>query len=383
MVNSVATSTSPKRTCVQCRIRKVRRRRSSLTIGSRSLQVRCDGQPDFCGNCKRLRFDCSFQRPSDNATRARRPSPSSRLPLEKRRVSLACTRCRSRKIRCQGQVPACANCVRRDHRCIYVGLKKRGETDCVERSANDVAQDSAANAAQPALQLNDDFRSEEQVLPDCRTVMTLVEAYFENLYPLPEYAFLHQNSLVRRYLEGSVQPCLILALCAVTAQLLKLQPYYPGKVSVWAKQAESDLMQNIGLPSIPRLQALILVIKYIIDTGQFSKGFMLTPLTARAAAALHLHQERPNLHFLAQETRRRLMWSCALLDGQFSVGLREYEMCHLDVVEIQLPCPEHAFRDGIPTTTAPLRLISADSVKLLSLGAAAIRMRFIRRDIMK
>jgi len=225
--------------------------------------------------------------------------------------------------------------------------------------------------------------SGEHVMPDGQTVMILVGAYFDHLYPLPEYAFLHQETLIKRYLEGLVEPCLILAMCAVTAQRLKFQPYYPGNVSGWVKRAEEDLMHNIGAPSIPRLQALVLVIRYMIDAGEFSKAFMLTPLTARAATALHLTRERPDVHFIAQETRRRLMWSCVLLDGHFSVGLREYQMCPRDVIEIQLPCPEQAFQDGTPTITAPLRSVSADSVELLSSCAAAVRMRFIRGDIMK
>lgn len=225
--------------------------------------------------------------------------------------------------------------------------------------------------------------SAAHVVPDSHTTMMLVEAYFDHLYPLPDYAFLHQKSLVKRCLDGSVEPCLILALCAVTAQCLKFQPYYPANVSGWAKRAEENLMHNIGSPSVPRLQALLLLIRYMIDAGQISKAFMLTALAARATAALRLHQERPDLHFLAQETRRRLMWSCILLDGQFSVGLREYETCPVDVIEIQLPCPEQAFQDGIPTIAAPLRSLSTDSVELLNLCAAALRAKIIRRDIMR
>ncbi|KAK6383524.1 hypothetical protein LTS17_002816 [Exophiala oligosperma] len=369
MVNSPATSTTPKKTCVQCRIRK----------------VRCDGRPDFCANCKRLRFDCSFQRSPDDTSKNRRLKQSLSVPLEKRRVALACTRCRSLKIRCQGEIPACANCVRRKYHCTYTGLKKPEVTPPVQSSAQDdyAEEESTATCLQPDLEPEKNLDSGQPAMPDCHPVMTLIEAYFDHLYPLPEYAFLHQKSLVKRYLEGSVQPCLILALCALTAQRLRLQPYYPEMVSLWGEWAENDLMHNLELPSIPRLQALVLIIRYMIDTGRFSKAFMLTPLTVRAAVALHLSQERPDLHFLAQETRRRLMWSCALLDGQFSVGMREYETCPQEVVQIQLPCPEHAFRDGTLTVTAPLRSTSVASVELLSLLAAAMRIRFIRKDIMK
>lgn len=305
------------------------------------------------------------------------------MPLEKRRVSLACTRCRSLKIRCQGEFPACANCIRRKRHCVYAGLKKSGEPSHAGATAHDEAQESTAAPTQPNVESAEGPGLGEHLVPEYPAVIALVEAYFEHLYPLPDYAFLHQKSLIKRCLEGSIEPCLILALCAVTTQLLKLQPYYPGSVSGWVKRAEEDLMQNIGSPSIPRLQALVLIIRYMIGTGQFSKAFMLSPLTVRAAAALHLTRERPDLQFLAQETRRRLMWSCTLLDGQFSVGLREYETIPPDLLEIQLPCHESDFQDGIPTITAPLRSVFTDSAKSPSLFAAAVRLKLIRRDIMR
>ncbi|GJE88974.1 Zn(II)2Cys6 transcription factor [Phanerochaete sordida] len=42
-----------------------------------------------------------------------------RLP---RRVPMACTSCRKRKVRCDGRKPGCVNCERRDVQCTYVSV---------------------------------------------------------------------------------------------------------------------------------------------------------------------------------------------------------------------------------------------------------------------
>ncbi|KIW33394.1 uncharacterized protein PV07_00247 [Cladophialophora immunda] len=363
---------SSAKTCVQCRARK----------------VRCDGRPGFCRNCERLRFDCSFQRPVGSPASNR--GYKDEAQLEKRRVPTACTVCRSLKVRCPGEFPACENCVRKNRQCIYLALKQPSHPSqpCAVPSDETQQNDTLPiptdlEPKTPSIRSEGGVSPPERFSPDSGTVIPLIEAYFEHLYPLPAYAFLHRKSLTQRYREGSLESCLILALCAVTAQRLRFQPCYPESVSDWAEKAEQDLMHNIKSPSIPRLQALVLVIRYMIDVGQFPKAFMLAALVGRAAAALRLYSERPDLPFLTQETRRRLMWSCVLLDGSFSVALREYEICPPEAIEIQLPCPDRAFEEGTPMVTAPVRAVSKNSVELLGLVAAAVRLTAIRRDIMR
>jgi hypothetical protein len=215
------------------------------------------------------------------------------------------------------------------------------------------------------------------------TVLPLIDAYFTHLYPLPICAVLHRQSVTQAYLDGSLEPCLTRALCAVTAHRLRILPYYPNSVARWAEQAEAGLMSNIKSPSVPRLQALVLFIRYLVDSGQFPQAFMLTALAARAAAALGLHQERPQLSSCIQEVRHRLIWSCCLLDGNFSVGMRAYEVCPPEMVEVQLPCSEAAFEECTPEVTARLQPISTHNTNKLSLFAAIVLLLTVRRKIMR
>ena len=220
-------------------------------------------------------------------------------------------------------------------------------------------------------------------LPGHSDIIALIEAYFEHIYALPWYAFLHKRSVMHRFREGEIEDCLVLAICAVTAQRLQIEPYCRELSAKWAQKAEDVLLQYLESPSTSRLQALILIVRYRVEVGHFSRAFMLAALAGRAAVALRLNYERPELRFLAQEVRRRLMWSCFALDGNFSVGLREFETCSPEHVFLQLPCPEPAFEEDAPVGTAPLRATAFDKPERMGTYAACIRLAAIRTDILR
>ncbi|KAJ9608857.1 hypothetical protein H2200_006628 [Cladophialophora chaetospira] len=236
---------------------------------------------------------------------------------------------------------------------------------------------------QPLAENDHSTPSSDGALPGNDEVISLIEAYFEHIYALPWYAFLHQRSVMQRCREGKIEDCLKLAICAVTAQRLQLEPYCRESSAIWAQKAEDILLQYMESPSTSRLQALILIVRYRVEVGHFSRAFMLAALAGRSAVALRLNYERPELRFLAQEVRRRLMWSCFALDGNFSVGLREFETSPPEHVFLQLPCPETAFEEDAPVATAPLRATSFDKPERMGTYAACIRLQAIRTDIMR
>src|SRR5882757_874489 len=126
MAGTVSIARKSKATCMQCRARKVSAQSLIKHEGKRlsNKQVRCDGRPNFCRNCERLKFECSFQ-PKD-AELSGEPSSADQSPNqpERRRGIRACVECRSQKTRCPGDLPTCGNCVRRNRRCIYPVLKR-------------------------------------------------------------------------------------------------------------------------------------------------------------------------------------------------------------------------------------------------------------------
>ncbi|KAL3451461.1 hypothetical protein BJX65DRAFT_293445 [Aspergillus insuetus] len=68
------------------------------------------------------------------------PWPQSRVVLPPRRkISLACTNCRSKKIRCDGTTPFCSECIRSGNRCTYENVDKR-KTETWRIAVNDLEQ---------------------------------------------------------------------------------------------------------------------------------------------------------------------------------------------------------------------------------------------------
>ncbi|KAI0437549.1 hypothetical protein F4803DRAFT_145878 [Xylaria telfairii] len=364
-------------TCSQCRVRK----------------VRCDGREGLCQNCDRLGFECSFQQsPSRSPGRYALKSP------ERRRRMQACIPCHLKKTRCYGELPRCSNCVRRARECTYPATRKQGATTPAGVAATTNSDRSSTTPSRetptqqipmtepenPSSPLRRDVSAAEKALetplPDIGTILEHIEDYFDHLYPLPSFAFLHKATVVRRCRDGAINEPLGLAICAVTSlhlQRASLDHY------LWAQQAEQLILQHISRPSIFHLQALLLVIRYRIESGEFPTAFMLAALAARTAVALRLNYERSELAFVAQEARRRLFWALYLLDDYFCVGLREFELCPEETIYLQLPCREEIFEAGQQCQTGVLRPSASDNVVAMGLRGAFMRLTSARRAVMR
>ncbi|KAI1115654.1 hypothetical protein F5Y14DRAFT_110747 [Nemania sp. NC0429] len=355
-------------TCSQCRARK----------------VRCDGREGLCQNCQRLGFECSFQRsPGRSLGRLGLKSP------ERRRRMQACILCRTKKTRCHGELPRCSNCVRKGRECIYPAAKKKSAT--VSTVTPDDDRSSITPGRERPVQLipraNDADPSSSTTrtvsatpLLDITAVVEYIEDYFNHLYPLPSFAFLHKPTVIRRCRDGTINEPLKLAICAITSLHLQRAPLYHH---LWAQQAEQLILRQISRPSIFHLQALLLVVRYRIESGEFPTAFMLAALAARTAVALRLNYERSELAPVAQEARRRLFWALYLLDDYFCVGLREFELCPEETIHLQLPCREEIFEAGQPCQTGMLRPGASDDVSAMGLRGAFMRLTSARRAIMR
>ncbi|CAG7961852.1 unnamed protein product [Penicillium salamii] len=162
------------------------------------------------------------------------------------------------------------------------------------------------------------------------------------------------------------KPSLALSIVAVAKLLLSDQDE-----SDLITRAEAIIWEHVERPSMVKLQSLLLIIHYHIQKGHFSRAYMFAGLAARGATALRLNYERPELNPIAQETRRRVLWALTFVDGQFSVGLPEYETIPHTIIYQQLPSSEDMF-SGNPQTEAQLSLLGA-----------CVRISKIQKDIMR
>ncbi|KAJ6011594.1 hypothetical protein N7451_003006 [Penicillium sp. IBT 35674x] len=355
--------------CFQCRCRK----------------VRCDRQQDKCGNCERLQFSCSFQK-QIGPVNAQAGSRVLEHP-ERRRGNQACVDCHREKARCSGEFPECAKCKRRQRRCRYPESGPRPDQTYEGSSALSTNQsDELEGSALPKYRtVAADRPNRTDSLVPRDELEQSINDYFQYLYPIPTYAFLHEFSIQQQFMKGMLDRNLGLSIAAVAKEVLSPGPGPSGKTYRWARKVEMDIWNQLERPSIVSLQCLLLVIHYYIHIGRFSRAYMLAGLAARGATALRLNHERPELRFIAQEIRRRVLWALNSIDGSFSVGLPEYETIPHAVIYQRLPSSENAFRDGRPTFTTSTHSpwLDSDPSSGCNLFSACVRVSKISKDIMR
>lgn len=393
-----ASGQPPKETCRQCRFRK----------------VRCDGKhgEKGCGDCERLKFDCSFvagpTTPTTIHTATTAESISS-LPsptieagrvVERRRTSKACTHCRQQKIRCSGGV-ACLACKKKGLTCIY-GTDRRRSSRVASSSvagtpteaafpghieevsgAEDISATSPTSAGTTSSEPSTarQPRAGPHLLPS--EIQALVEFYFDHVYPLPSYAFMHPKTTIRQCSEGNLEPCLAYSISAVASHHRGSSQSHGDAERDWIQAAEDLIWKHLESPTIARLQALLLIVLYRLETGAFQRAFMLSSLAARGAAAVRLNYERTSTPHdatgrISRETRRRLMWSLKLVERYFSMGLPEFELCPVENVYLELPCWEEDF--GTAGEVRPPRTLHSSDFGSYHL---CVKLEMLRRDVVK
>lgn len=404
-----ASGQAPKETCRQCRFRK----------------VRCDGKHGErgCGDCERLRFDCSFAaaaepatpsavQPAAAATRAESigsslPSPTTTEAgrvVERRRTSKACTHCRLQKVRCSGGA-SCTACKKKGLACVYGTDRRRGSrvvangivgtptettfpghmedvSGAEDTSAPSPTTSATTNSEPVTATATQPRPAGYPLLPP--EIQVLVEFYFNHVYPLPSYAFLHPQTTISQCGSGTLEPCLSYAISAVASHHGGGSQARGDTQLGWIQAAEELIWKNLESLTIARLQALLLIVLYRLETGGFQRAFMLSSLAARGAAAMRLNYERTDTHNgqgrLARETRRRLMWSLKLVERYFSMGLPEFELCPVESVYLELPCWEEEFSSSPTGDARPQRDVQSSDFGSYRL---CVKLEMLRRDIVK
>ena len=219
-------------------------------------------------------------------------------------------------------------------------------------------------------------------LPSKDLIIRSLELFFKHLHPLPAYAFLHKASLIQSYNAGQAYHALLLGIIGITSQLCESMHDAQDYGTSCVDTAASSILADLETPSVFKLQSLVLIIRHRMAMRRFSSAFMLLSIAARMAFAMRLNYENPNLCFLAQESRRRLMWTLYMLDSTWSAGLQEYTLCPSDIIYLQLPGTEEDFElDTARTTSSLFENLGQD--KELSILAYYIRIMSLRYSILR
>ncbi len=180
------------------------------------------------------------------------------------------------------------------------------------------------------------------------------ETFFRHVHHIPMFSFLHRASLMEQHHAGKVDKALLLALVGITSCLTDMGPGVREYGDACIDEAISRIFSDYTVPSTIKVQALVFVIKHRILCSRFASAFMLFSMASRFAAALRLNHESPNLCFLAQESRRRLMWSLYCIDSGIAAGYSEFALWRADRIYVDLPCNERNFEFDLSQPTEKL-----------------------------
>ncbi|GAB0138739.1 hypothetical protein EsDP_00006964 [Epichloe bromicola] len=174
------------------------------------------------------------------------------------------------------------------------------------------------------------------------------DQFFRHVHHIPMYSFLHRASLMEQYNAGKVDKALLLALIGITSCLTDMGNGVREYGDRCIDRAESLVFSDYSRPSTFKVQALVFMIKHRILSNRYPSAFMLLSMASRFAAALRLNHNSPNLCFLAQESRRRLMWSLYCIDTGIAAGYRDFALWRADRIFVSLPCNERNFEFDLP-----------------------------------
>ncbi|PGH20837.1 hypothetical protein AJ80_03464 [Polytolypa hystricis UAMH7299] len=178
--------------------------------------------------------------------------------------------------------------------------------------------------------------SQPVVLPD-----SIVDTFFSRINGKPFY-ILDEQSTRQRHQLGQLPQYLSMAIYAVTIRYASL----PGSPDVSLKRkAQSYAIRarqavDPDNPSIEGLQTLLLLSMAFFANGQGKKTYMTLSNCVGMAVALDLYREvSPKAKLLSseRETRRRLFWTCYMLDRFVACGSKRPSLISDNSIALRLP----------------------------------------------
>ena len=358
---------------------KDRKRLPLACIACRRKKIRCSGEKPACKHCLRSRIPCVYK----VTTRKAAPRTDYMAMLDKR-----LKRMEERIIKVipkadQDTTPKVTRAVVKPAipgmpSGAKSGPKKRGADEAfgagleawargpgkTEAGGDDTASPSALQEADES-QL---FLEGSDALPSKEIQEHLAEVYFDNVYG-QAYHLLHKPSYMRRLKNDALPPVLVLSVCAVAARFssspkLTSTTRHFLRGEEWAAPARDICTKRYESPNVTILTCLIILGLHEFGTCQGGRSWALGGQAIRMAFALQLHKDlefdpmsrngQTKLSFVDREIRRRIMWSCFLMDRFNSSGTERPMFIKEDTMKIPLPVKERHFQLDMPAVTETL-----------------------------
>ncbi|KAL7623307.1 hypothetical protein AAE478_006988 [Parahypoxylon ruwenzoriense] len=194
--------------------------------------------------------------------------------------------------------------------------------------------------------------------PIIQADVLLLDTYFTRFHGKPYY-ILDESSVRQRLQLNQLPGYLIYAIYAVAARSashmqfrcanysdsIRYTPHPTGYQSAvklsehYAARSRSEI--DTDEPSIDALQALLLLATAFTAAGKGKKAYMLLTNAIGMAMALELHREvglQARITAVEREMRRRLFWTCYLLDRFMACGSKRPCLIGDKTILLRLPC---------------------------------------------
>ena len=224
-------------------------------------------------------------------------------------------------------------------------------------------------------------------LPEGPELRRLLEAYFDGPHYFCFYTFIHQPTMMQMFDNGQVPECLILIIIATSLHFLEPSDPRPG---LWADECRRLVIPDIfPPPSTTTLQALLLLQRYEWHRASHISAWFIAGLAIRLAHGLQLNIEVPDqvrVPATVKETRRRLMWSCLVMESMIDAGRKPLSGLNVSSIEVKVPCNERSFQlsleTNMPDSDHILGHASASETSRPGISAFLVKLAILRRDIL-
>lgn len=368
---------------------KERKRLPLACIACRRKKIKCSGEKPACKHCLKARIPCVYK----VTTRKAAPRTDYMAMLDKR-----LKRMEDRVIKVIPKEELPDPTTRSVLRPPLPGTAPKNDKD--EVNTKRIADDAFASELNtwsrnrnPQAPLETGARSRPprdvenklltqgmEALPPQHIQEHLVEVYFDCVYG-QSYLLLHKPSFIRKLKSGSVPPVLLLSICALSARFsthpqVSTEPAFL-RGEKWATPARKIVEERHFEPNITILTCMVMLALHYFGTCEGGLSWSFGGQASRMAYALQLHKELdhdplglaqaeratasgkpapqiPELSFTDREIRRRVMWSCYMMDTFNSSGTERPSFLNEEYMFIQLPIKEVNFQMELPGRTEDL-----------------------------
>ncbi|KAJ3408244.1 hypothetical protein HDV05_005075, partial [Chytridiales sp. JEL 0842] len=195
------------------------------------------------------------------------------------------------------------------------------------------------------------FHSSSQNIPQ-EAVSELLDLYFHYIYPF--IPLVHKNTFMANFANES--PLLLNAMYSLAARYsehpsIKVNPdslYNAG--DVFYIKARELVDHYMDMPTPSTVSALLLLATYAAGSGRGSAAWMYSGMAIRMAQELKLNIEPEfedsfagdaRMSWLEKETRRRLWWTCFILDRYAGAAADRSMIINEKDCKVYLPCQEN------------------------------------------